>query len=55
MQEVQRAFNVMEERIAANMERIRMLELEKQNMREQLYSTHQTGQQQAEEIKNKYR
>jgi uncharacterized protein (UPF0335 family) len=44
MQEVQMAFSVMEERIAANMERIRMLEQEKQDIREQLNSTHQTGQ-----------
>jgi len=33
MQEVQRAFSVMEERIAGNMERIRMLEQEKQDIR----------------------
>ena len=45
----------MEERIAGNMERIRMLEQEKREIREKLNLTHQSGQQDAEEIKNKYR
>jgi len=55
MQEVQRAFSVMEERIAGNMERIRMLEQEKQDIRNQLYSNHQGQQEKTEDIKRKNR
>ena len=55
MQEVQRAFSVMEERIAGNMERIRMLEQEKQDIRKQLYSNHQGQQENTEDIKRKNR
>jgi uncharacterized protein (UPF0335 family) len=43
MEDLQRAFAVMEEKIGANMERIKMLEQEKRQIREQLNTAYANG------------
>jgi chromosome segregation ATPase len=43
LKEVDRAFAVMEERVAANMERIKMLEKEKKEIREKLNDAFNSG------------
>lgn len=55
MEEVRMAFSALQESVSASKERIKMLEQEKQEIRDQLMQAHSSGRREAEEISKKYK